>query len=369
MNGIKIELWDVVQFNKAQEEWSNLLEHSNSDKLFMSWEWLHSWWEIFANSDEYALQIFAAYNIDGDLVGLAPLFLLPAKSKKIIKTQRLQFIGNCWRGAVTMRTELQDFITDKSCSKDVIKSLLLHINTLSNWDEFVFSDLDKSSQTYQILMNDNLLDNAYYRYAEDCDSYSLSLDSSFDEYCKSLGKNTRLKFYNRRKLLDKEGRIKLIEDNNDIEKCFSILNELHIQRWGKPIFEDTRLAFNLKVASLMASKGQLNFSILLLDDSPISIQYNYVVDKHEYNIQAGFNENFHNKISLGYLHFGYAIESAFKKGLSCYDFLAGEGKNTQYKKRLTGSSITIASIQVIRKPLAKILYRLYDIYNGLVSSS
>ena len=369
MNGIKIELWDLVRFNNAQEEWSNLLERSSSDKLFMSWEWLHSWWEAFANSDDYTLQIIAAYNSDNTLVGLAPLFLIPAKSKKIIKTQRLQFIGNCWRGAVTMRSELQDFIVDKSISTDVIKSLFTFINSLSNWNEFVFSDLDKRSETYQVLMGEKLLDNAYYRYAEDCESYSLSLDSSFEEYCKSLGKNTRLKFFNRRKLLDKEGCVKLVEDNNDIELCFTLLNELHIQRWGKPIFEHDRLAFNIKVAELMKSKGQLNFSILMLDNTPISIQYNYVVAKHEYNIQAGFNENFHNKISLGYLHFGYAIESAFDKGLQYYDFLAGEGKNTQYKKSLTNNSITIASIQVIRSPLAKILYRLYDAYSNLVKSN
>jgi len=367
MNAIRIERWDLAQFNHAQEEWSNLLERSRSDKLFMSWEWLHPWWEAFANTKGYSLQIVAAYNSANLLIGLAPLFLLSAKSKNIIHTQRLQFIGNCWRGAVTMRTELQDFIVDKSCSSNVIKALFSYINLLPNWNEFVFSDLDKSSETYQLLVNERLLDNAYYRHAESFESYSLKLDDTFEDYCKSLGKNTRLKFLNRRKLLNKEGQVKLVEHcGGDIESYFSILNELHTQRWGKPIFEDERLNFNLKVAKLMADKGQLNFSVLMLNDAPISIQYNYVIAMHEYNIQAGFNENFHRKISLGYLHFGYAIESAFNKGVKCYDFLAGEGKNTQYKKRLTGHSITVVSLQVIRGKVAKLLYHGYDIYRKVV---
>ena len=115
---IRITLWDEGQFNNGREEWSALLNRSKSDKLFMSWEWLHSWWRAFSNNADMSLYIIAAYNSNNRLIGIAPLFLSSVVSKKILSTHRLQFLGNCWRGAMTMRTELLDFIT--------------HLNTLKS---------------------------------------------------------------------------------------------------------------------------------------------------------------------------------------------------------------------------------------------
>ena len=82
----------------------------------------------------------------------------------------------------------------------------------------------------------------------------------------------------------------------------------------------------------MAEKNSLNFSIIMLDDVPISIQYNYVVNQRNYNIQAGFNESLHKKISLDICTLDMRSKPALNNNYSAYDFLAGEGKNTQYKE-------------------------------------
>jgi len=107
----------------------------------------------------------------------------------------------------------------------------------------------------------------------------------------------------------------------------------------------------------------LQFTVLSLNGTPISIQYNYIIDHHEYNIQAGFNDNIHKKISVGFLHFGYAIEAAFNDGIKVYDFLVGEGKNTQYKAHLTDKTIKIVSMQIVRNKLVRNLYRVYDYFS------
>ncbi len=364
MTDIKVELWELARFENAQYEWTNLLERSNSDKLFMSWEWLYTWWDTFSNKNKMTLQVMAAYDTEHMLVGLAPLFLTSSISKKVIQTQRLQFMGNCWRNPGTMRTELLDFIVDKQYSEQVIQALFQYINVRSNWDEFILSDLSKSSATYNILIKGRSLNQAYYRTAEEFESYYLPVENSFDTFCKSLGKNTRLKLLNRRKILGTMGEVEYVVLQNDqIESHFELLNTLHTKRWGEPAFDGDWLIFNLGVAKLLAKKGQLQFSIIMLDKIPVSIQYNYLIDNHEYNIQAGFDANLNSKISLGYLHFGYAIESAFNNNVKIYDFLAGEGKNTQYKERLTSHSQLIVSMQIIRNKKAIVLYKIYDLYS------
>src|SRR5690606_40849246 len=59
----------------------------------------------------------------------------------------------------------------------------------------------------------------------------------------------------------------------------------------------------------------------------------------KYNLQTGYQENFHKSISLGTLHFGYQIEAAFRDpDVAFYDFMAGKGKNSDYKKSLANCS-------------------------------
>lgn len=361
MGNIHVQQWKTEKFLSSRNEWNELLKRSKSDQLFLSWEWQSSWWKIFSDSKNMELRLYVATADDGTLLGIAPLYSTTVATKKVLKIKRLQFIGNCWRGKSTMPTELLDFIADETLASDVIRALYLHISSLKYWDEFIIPFLNTQSKTYQLLLNENLLDNCHLRHAEKYNSYYLRLQGNFQDHTKNLGKNTRLKFFNRRKLFDSLGDTsfeRMLVD--DIDGKFNLLNSLHGIRWNKPIFEGKRLEFNTTVARLLGERNCLNFSVLSLNNQPVSIQYNFIIDKHNYNIQAGFDESFHKKISLGYLHFGYEIEASFDQQYTTYDFLAGEGKNTQYKERLTNDYLQMVDLQIVRKPALKILYKLYN---------
>ncbi len=361
MTKITIHNWDEDDFKSCKEEWNELLARSTSDPLFMSWEWQQTWWNIFAQNEPVSLQLFIARDSNNKLIGIAPLYLSKTRSKKILTTRRLQFIGNYWRGKATMRTELLDFITDELNADKVVKAFYHHLNNLGHWDELVLSDLKKDSTTYRLLISDDLLPKSYYRHAEEYNSFFVNTERSFEDYIKALGRNTRLRLFNRRKLLEKLGEVHF--DNNstdDIETNFAYLNSLHEKRWGTHVFQNKRLKFNVAVARLMAQRDALRFSTLSVNGETVSIQYNYLINNHIYNIQAGFKEALHKKLPLGYLHFGYEIESACNSTINHYDFLAGDGKNTPYKERLTQSSIEIVDLQIIRNPVIKLAYRLYD---------
>ncbi len=342
-----------------------LLERSDSDPLFLSWEWQYTWWDIFSEPEQMQLQLFVAIDGNGRLVGIAPLYLSKTKSRKFITTRRLQLLGNCWRGKATMRTELHGFVTDKLISNEVVKLFYNHIATLANWDELVLSDLKKASNTYQLLVTENLLPNCYYRHAEEYDSFFVNANRSFDDYINSVGKKTRLRLFNRRKILEKLGDV-LFESNqmDEIKNRFKLLNHLHSKRWGSSVFQGERLRFNETVAKLMVQREALSFSTLSVNNRPVSIQYNYTLKNHRYNIQAGFEESFHKKLALGYLHFGYEIEHACESTIECYDLLTGDGKNTPYKEQLTSSTLRLVTMQIIRNPLIKRLYQLYDLFAG-----
>lgn len=367
MKNLKILEWTEEQFKNSRNQWNTLLDESNSDPLFLSWEWQHTWWKVFSDPKTMHLKLYVALDETDTLVGIAPLYLSTVKIKKLIPVRRLQFIGGCWRGMTTMRTELLSFITKKSISENIVKAFYQYINLQSCWDEFVLADTPVKSDTFQVLKHQKPLARSYYRIADKIDGYYLAINNSFDEYLKTLGKNTRLKLFNRRKILEECGLIKFeISCPDAIDEKFDLLNRLHAERWGGPVFTGNRLKFNKTVAHLMADNNNLIFSTLYVNGNPVSIQYNYIKNHHEYNIQAGFTESFHKKLALGYLHFGYAIEAAYKNNISVYDFLVGEGKNSQYKAHLTASSYELIDLQVVRKRTAKLLYYLYNIYIKII---
>lgn len=360
MSKITISQWDEIKFSSSRREWNELLANSNADQLFLSWEWQHTWWQIFAMPNQMQLRLLVATDEKNNLVGIAPLYLSTIATAKFIKVRRLQFIGNCWRTRDTMRTEFLDFISAKDKSAEIIRAMFTYIKNSNEWDEFVLVNLRTDSETYRILTNESALPACYVREAEKYPSYFLNTDSDFNGYLNSLGKNTRLRIFNRRKILESLGQITFRIDHQNIDHNFELLNRLHSLRWGYPAFLNQRLEFNKSVANLLANRNGLCFSILSISNKPVSIQYNYELVNHIYNIQAGFDQSIHSKIAPGYLHFGYALEQAFNSKTTCYDFLAGEGKNTPYKETLTKTQLDIVDMQVIRKKLLKSLYLTYD---------
>lgn len=363
MKNILVSQWNKTQFFSSKQQWNELLAQSNADALFLSWEWMSCWWQSFSDNN-MSLCIIVAYDQDNRLMGIAPLYLSTVKYK-FLHSQRLQFIGNCWRGKSTMPTELLSFITLSESDDAVTQAFFDYIDNSLKWDELVIPYLDTGCSTY-LKSKDSPLLKYYHRIAEQYKSYYANTNGNFDDYLKGLGKNTRLKLYNRRKNLAKLGKITFEQYRENTSDNFSLLNELHAIRWDKAVFNDQRLEFNTCVAKLMKKRQALNFSVLYLDDRPISIQYNYIFNKHTYNIQAGFDPDVHPKIAPGYLHFGYEIEACFNGDNSTYDFLAGEGKNTQYKSSLTEDSLDMVDLQILRAPLLKWIFKLHDLYKQIL---
>lgn len=305
MPDIIIKQWDETTFLNAREQWNELLDRSTVDALFLSWEWQASWWQAFPN-DSMQLKVYAASDVSGKLLAIAPLYLSSIRIRGI-GSRRLQFIGNCWRQRDTMPTELLDFIIDAG-SNDVLAALLQYLDELPDWDELVIPYFSKQSQSYELIKSKTFFKQCFIRDAENRPSFYLRLDSTFDDYLQSRSKSIRLKLYNRRNRLAQSGNISFNGHiNSDIDKNFSLLNQLHEKRWGQYAFTGKRLAFNKSLARLMADKNALSFSTLNLNNRPVSIQYNYMINGHVYNIQSGFDILSDKKATLGYLHFGYEI--------------------------------------------------------------
>ncbi len=365
MQSIQISRWTIDEFAKAEHAWTDLLAASTADPLFCGWNWLYTWWQHFGKSGNPELALLVAKDGKQDIIGIAPTYLVKGKARGIWPFTRLQLIGSAFRNPSPMFSEKSGFIVRTGLERPVIRALLNYVEADQPWDELVLSYIE--AQNPGMSMVQELAGTAGHlvRESDSMLGYEIPTTGSFDAYRASLGKHTRLNAFNRRKYLETKGEVKITGYNeSDPEEFFGILNQLHTQRWGQAAFAGQRLAFNLEFASRMAHTANLQCSVLTVAGRPVSALYNVRAGSREYNIQSGFDANFDKKLSLGYLHLGYAIERAFNDPeVEVFDLLGGEGKNAQFKHHLAPESYKLTTIQIVRSKPLKLAYGIYDSFS------
>jgi predicted N-acyltransferase len=358
-----VKILNTDKLSVMENEWSDLLKRSTADRLFMSWLWLYTWWEIFSIEKQHKLYLIAVYDKSDILMGLAPLYQQKLKTYGV-STTRLQFLGNMWRNPDNIRSEYIDFIIDKDVYSQVLNILLEAICDIKEWDEFVITNHWLKSPTFFEVKEIFFRNNYYLRTLEQGCTHYIDTTGEFKDYLSNLGAKSRSKIYNQRKKLNEHGLVKREKaSTKTIKNYFDVLNAFHRNRWGKDVFKNDRLRFHNKLAMRALDKDMLDFDMLTVDGKPISLLYDFIVDNRKYGYQLGLDQDFDKRISVGQLHFGYSIESAFKNNIIIYDFLRGMGKSKQgYKDNITMPYKETVTLQAIRGVPRKYLYKIYDMY-------
>lgn len=345
-------------FASLSGEWEHLLQRSAADSLFMSWSWLFTWWQCWGNSLGLELLLLAVYDGTGTLQGLGPFFRHRHRIPVGISVSRVHLIGNAWRIQPTVRTEYCGLIVDQqSCA--AVRNVLYEGLLQEAWDELILSDLSwAESEHWRELVSAN---GGLSQIPRKRDA-GVRIDARppFAQWLQGLGKNTRLKLYNRRDYLKKNGQLCHERVSVTAMQTFlQQLNDFHQQRWGKPCFDSLAIAFHRGLVSRLGShEHEVVLSEIRFDGDCIAVQYDIRARGIMYNIQAGFKEAFDQKVALGTLHLGYLIEASFADPrVEHYDLLAGYGKNTFYKSHLNGQEVGFYTLQIARHPLLRLVYQ------------
>ncbi|WP_150913223.1 GNAT family N-acetyltransferase [Marinobacter halotolerans] len=318
--------------------------------LFQTNAWQKAWWAEWADTPGATL-------VSEGGNGRSGLYVHGYRHGLPVKTQCMQYVGTSYRKFSAPRTEY---------------NTLGHLNDLpavlteleqAQWTEAVFSDLKSESEEQQMMQSWARKHGWLLREIYQDVAYGIAATGAFEDYLGTLGKNTRLKLFNRRKMFESLGDV--AEENfwpYRAKEFFELLNGFHEVRWGSPCFSHRSVAFHLDfLGRAAADEIHPLLMVLHIDQRPVSVLYNALFRGCVYNIQAGFDENFHRKIALGTLHLGYSIESAIRDpSVQYFDLLAGEGKNTNYKVNLATDQESLVTFMIVRNRLFELLYRTKD---------
>ncbi|MEX0604292.1 MAG: GNAT family N-acetyltransferase [Marinobacter sp.] len=325
--------------------------------LFQTAAWQSAWWDTWgADNDLKLVRNWGA--------GRSGIYISTYRIKGLLPITSIEFVGSSYRKFRSTRTEYNTFLKANEAPSSALEQVKKLLDNRP-WAEAIFNDLLASSDEVAELLALAHHKGWLVRIAAEDTAWKIGTDSCFEEYLKSLGRNTRLRLYNRRTVLESLGAIShanVYEASSDPAEFFRFLNDFHQRRWGKPVYGAKALAFNTAFLERVISEGGAPQLLALRSRGQlISVLYNVKYQGCVYNLQSGFEENFHPKLAIGTLHLGYAIERAFQEeGALSFDMLAGSGKNENYKKRLATDSEPLVSLMLVRNPLLKRLYKWKD---------
>jgi hypothetical protein len=361
VSGLTTRQWSVQEWLASKVACDNLLACSNADRLFLSWEWLTQWWHYYGNSQLLAPAILAFYRGD-ELVGLAPLYQRHVVRAGFMRSRSVQMMGHSWRDPVPLISEYLDVIAYPqevdAVRSECVRVLLDH----PEWTEFVIGLTPTGARWCDAFTHLAPSGSHYARELDRSVSYQADLTQGFAAYLKELGQSTRRSVWNlRRRLLEEHGEVQLeLLSPEHIDSGFSDLNRLHQLRWNSAAFSGERLEFHKSFAARLAARGEFAFTRLRVAGKVVSVLYDIRKGTRQYNMKMAFDPDFSSRLSLGLVHFGYAMEAAVEQGVILYDFLAGPGQAYDFKRNLAQIRRDLSCVQLLRGEWLPALYRWRD---------
>jgi len=361
MSALTVRRWSLKEWLESEAAWDRLLQRSDADPLFMSWQWLTHWWRYYGEALDLAPEILSFYRGE-DLVGIAPLYRRELTRAGIVRTYSVQAMGVAWRDPYPLISEYQDVIAlpeDLHAVREECVRLLLAQPT---WTEFVIGCTAASAEWREAFSQRASSDGHYARELDRSMSYQADLAEGFGSYLKVLGQSTRRSLWGlRRRLAQEHGEVRCeLLAPEQIDDGFRDLNRLHQLRWDKPAFGGERLEYHKRFAAELAARGELAITRLRVAGNVVSVLYDIRKGWRQYNLKLGFDPAFTPRLSLGLIHFGYAMEVAVERGVTLYDFLAGPGQRYDFKRNLGQTQRELSCVQIVRGWWLPPIYRWRD---------
>lgn len=347
------------EFLALQESWENVLNKSKEKNVFLSWEWLSTWWKHYGKRRKPLVLLIE----DKDqIIAIAPLMCSEYSTKLTkIRIRQIEFIG-------TGPSDYHDFILTKNQAK-CLRLFMEYLNDYTTkWDSFELKEIPESAEFIDFLRNTTI--NSFKleeRVSSTCPC--IPLPDTCEAFSKKLNGNVRRNLGRCLRRLKEKHTVEFRNylDMDSIEDAMKSFFDLHQKRWKQKGVEGqfadhVYREFHLDVARCFAERGWLNLSFLVVDKKPVSSSYSFEYDQKLYYYLSGFDPEY-SKYSVGSLQIMHTIDDCIQRGLETFDFLRGA---ESYKKHWNTLNRRTINVRLIRKGLVP---RIYDWVTQTIPSS
>jgi CelD/BcsL family acetyltransferase involved in cellulose biosynthesis len=334
-------------FNEVENygsQWDDFLRISVDNHVFLTREWLETWWRHFGKKREPLL--LAVINKE-KIQALAPLMISHYKLFGV-KLRSIEFIGS-------PNSDYHGFIF-RSENSVYAKVILDHIRQQS-YDCIELKNIPEESQTAKVLRVYSRK-HPFLKEKEIDTCLFIKLPRSFEEYLHMINKRKLKNIYRRERNLKKLYKLEHGYFNQlgfTLNEAMNIFFDLHQRRqqskgrdgiFRHSIFKN----FHLDLARIFNERGWLRLYFLMLDGKPVSAEYGFEYGQKLYLYQTGFDPQY-SRYGVCNLTILYHIKDCIQRGLRECDMMRGE--HTYKKEWCCGARKNIEFYEVKRNPFAK----------------
>jgi CelD/BcsL family acetyltransferase involved in cellulose biosynthesis len=340
---------DIGRLMGMRAEWNELLEKSDSDCLFLTWEWLSTWWRHLAGDRRLFMP---AVRDRGELVAIAPLVLRPPGISTILPFPALEFMGTGSIGS-----DYLDVIIKRGHEEKAMKAIaecLAEVNRAVELEQVKVRGC-AAAEIGRILGNHG------WGVWEEETNLSRHIDlagKSWPAYLAGLGAAHRYNFNRRLRQLGRQFELRFEKAGREEEgrQALGRLIALHRARWGgysRAFHTPHHVRFHEEISRLAVERGWLRIFTLWLDGEAVAGLYGFRYGRTFYFYQSGFDPVY-ARYSTGLVTMGLSIESAIEEGAEEYDMLQGL---EQYKEHWAGGVRSIGRLEFYPPHVRGLIYR------------
>ncbi len=358
---MKIELIeDIETFRGLRSDWDTLLERSSQFSVFLTWEWLFTWWTHF-QARRKLFVLLVKDDATSQLLAIAPWFIQDLRRFPCLSLRKISFLGT---GKVA--SDFLDLIISPGMEEPVLECLGAYLQTHARrWDVIEFKDVSEDSATLDPLRRMppprvRVLDRAtevcpYIPLPAESSLYLATLNSRFRKQLRSDARAVEVKHRMRYRLATVPEQLA-----QDIDRMFELQNERFRATSpnsaasnnfsGQPVRD-----FHGDVAAHMLPQGRLKLLFLEHHQKPIEFLYAFKYKNRVFTYQAGFDSDWQKLSPVNVLDL-YAIEDCIRAGFTEYHFLRG---GSAHKNKWTKVAIVLHTVLWINSNAKGSMYAMY----------
>jgi CelD/BcsL family acetyltransferase involved in cellulose biosynthesis len=331
---------DVPAFERLRDEWTELLSASASDCVFLTWEWLFTWWQHLGGRRQLAI---VAVRDEGRLIGLAPLGVSGLSLARLLPLRTLEFLGSGQVGS-----DYLDVIVRRGREHDVLAALTAHLGGGNR----VLALTQMESRKGLAWRLGRQLASRGWTSTRAVTSVCPFIDlrgSDWPKYLESRSASQRYNFRRRLRGLEREGGVTFTHAATDEIRHESLarLIAFHLRRWNQRGGSDGfnrpgLIAFHEDFTRLALARGWLRLFTLRVGPAPVADLYCLRYRGAMLFYQSGFDEQW-TKHSVGLVAMGLAIQAAIAEGADEYDLLHG---SEDYKFQWAGETRELSRLDL-----------------------
>jgi CelD/BcsL family acetyltransferase involved in cellulose biosynthesis len=304
-----------------RQDWARLLQASNADNIFLTWEWLVTWWKHLGRPGRLAI---VTVREAGEIVAIAPLMVARPSWRRLVPFHRIQFLGAGSAGA-----DYLDIIVRRGQEREAAEAvsrtlaergIMLELNRV-HADSPATRTLAKAlaERGWRVVESS----------AESCPFIDLS-DRDWEDYLASRGREHRYAFRRKLRALGRQFRVRfeLVDREADRSGALAAFLRLHDARFSTRGGSDglhtpALRAFHDEFSRIALERGWLRLGLLTLDEAAAAAVYGFHYAGRFYFYQSGFDPAF-DRWGVGVVALGLSIRAAIDEGAREYDFLHGD---------------------------------------------